>query len=253
MLSSISKRLLWQRAQVAVLGQRRQSKLARSKVVVVGCGRIGSQVAIGLVAAGNEHIVIVDGQRVEAEQLGPFVFAHKNDIGRPKVDVLARFIAPHRQCLIEPVTCRVERAGLSQLLKNCQLVISCANKPDARLFVESQAIEHELPVMQVAAFDSRERIGGMITLWRPEIKLACYGFLLPSRARPKRDNALLSNATAVLGALAAHVATALLAGYSAEALRRNNLFLVDLHDFSMEALAVERSKSCRTCGRPCIS
>jgi molybdopterin/thiamine biosynthesis adenylyltransferase len=253
MINPALNNLSWHAAQIEVFGIARQRRLANSKIVVVGCGRIGTNVVLGAHASGVGHLVCIDGQLIETEQLGPFVFSHPRDVGQPKVEVLARFLSPRHNGIVEAIASPVENAGLDSLLKDASLIISCANRVGARLFVERQAILNRVPVVQVAAFDSRRHRGGIISVSLPHNPgLACYGCLTRGTDTASNENgsALLISVTAILGHLAAYIATTLLVEDNGQAPLTENLFMINLEQFSIDALAVERRVSCRTCKLP---
>lgn len=63
-----------------------------SKVLVIGCGGIGSSVALLLAGAGVEHLTLVDPDIIESSNLNRQLFWRKNDIGNTKVATLQREI-----------------------------------------------------------------------------------------------------------------------------------------------------------------
>ena len=104
-------------------------------------------------------------------------------------------------------------------------------------------------VLQVAAFDGRERLGGLIAVRLPENRWsACFGCVLNDKRKFPRGEGLLTTVTSTLAALASNMAVQLLTGVQAEFLRENNLFLIDLRTYAIEALAVERRSGCSVCG-----
>src|SRR5262249_11047279 len=173
---------------------------------------IGSSVVIALHAAGVGLIDCVDPQRIEPEQLGPFVHIRESDIGLPKSVALARFLNQRRVGIVRGICGGIEHASV-EWIRRSSLVICCANNIVARLGAEQKTILAGVPILQVAAFDGREQFGGMITIKHPSMPhLACYGCIAPMNA-PARDglDGLVTPVTAVLGNLAAEIATLILA------------------------------------------
>ena len=101
--------------------------------------------------------------------------------------------------------------------------------------------------MQVAAYDHRELIGGLITIRRPDRHEACFGCLLDASTIVVRGEGLLSTATAALAAIAANMAVQLLTGQRAGFITDHNVFFVDLEKYAIDALAVVPSPECTVC------
>jgi adenylyltransferase/sulfurtransferase len=69
----------------------RQERTAKARVMVVGCGALGNEVMKNLVLMGIRHIVVVDFDTVEADNLSRSVLFTQEDAakGRRKVEVVA--------------------------------------------------------------------------------------------------------------------------------------------------------------------
>jgi molybdopterin/thiamine biosynthesis adenylyltransferase len=235
--------------QLPVIGRSGQRRLRQSRVIVFGTGRAGSSVVVGLHAAGLGIIDGVDPQRIEAEQIGPSFFARKRDVGTPKAVALARYLNRRHMGRVNGIFGDVERTPLDRI-RQASLVISCANTIPARIAAERKAIQAGVPILQVAAFDGREQLGGMITLRHPANQhLACYACIASKDDQPPtgRDG-LLTPVTAVLGNVAAHFATLLLTGCRDRDLLMHNVFVLDLERLLLERISVARRGGCEVCG-----
>jgi sulfur carrier protein ThiS adenylyltransferase len=65
--------------------------LRAATVAIAGCGGLGSNAAVSLVRAGVGALVLVDGDVVELSNLNRQHY-FRADVGRPKVDALARHL-----------------------------------------------------------------------------------------------------------------------------------------------------------------
>ncbi|MHC2363566.1 ThiF family adenylyltransferase [Rhizobium leguminosarum] len=61
--------------------------------VIIGCGGLGSQIAIQLAAHGARHFFLVDADRIDENNLNHVPWASEADIGRLKTDKLATCLA----------------------------------------------------------------------------------------------------------------------------------------------------------------
>jgi len=233
--------------QAPALGRGAQERLAHAQALVVGAGRVGMNAALGLHAAGVGVITIIDLQVVEPEQLGPYWFATEADLGQPKARVLADFLSRRRIGTVRAIHQPVEAPACARLFHDADLVISCANTTPARLAAERRSVTARIPVIQAAAFDGRQRYGGMIHIRRPsDPEQSCYGCLLDANKKFERGEGLLASVTAVIGYLAAHVAMLEL-GQESYRGPNANLLVLDVENAVFEALVVERRPGCQIC------
>ncbi|WP_026775963.1 HesA/MoeB/ThiF family protein [Polaribacter sp. Hel_I_88] len=74
------------------IGEVGQQKLQNASVLVVGCGGLGSPIAVYLAASGIGKIHLVDFDTVDITNLHRQVFFSLEDIGKSKAEVLSTFI-----------------------------------------------------------------------------------------------------------------------------------------------------------------
>ena len=69
-----------------------QKKLCKSEITIIGCGGLGSPLAVYLVASGVGKINLIDFDVVEERNLHRQVFYKESDIGRKKVEALKDYL-----------------------------------------------------------------------------------------------------------------------------------------------------------------
>ena len=74
------------------IGEVGQQKLQNAKVLVVGCGGLGSVIAVYLASSGVGEIHLVDFDSVDITNLHRQVFYALEDVGKSKAAVLSQFI-----------------------------------------------------------------------------------------------------------------------------------------------------------------
>ncbi|WP_207442936.1 MULTISPECIES: ThiF family adenylyltransferase [unclassified Delftia] len=87
----------------------KMSNIKNGSVLVVGCGGIGSLVAMNLAGAGIGHLYLVDDDLVENSNLNRQLFWTLEDVGKNKVEVLEREIGKR----FPDVECTVQLSSLS--------------------------------------------------------------------------------------------------------------------------------------------
>lgn len=94
--------------------ERVRHRLAESRVLLLGCGGIGSLVAATLATAGVGELVLVDGDHVELSNLTRQFLFTESDVGLPKAEVLARELRRRdSSCRVRPMVRDVAGPALS--------------------------------------------------------------------------------------------------------------------------------------------
>ncbi len=92
-MSKINKSDLFKRQiTLSEIGETGQRKLQEAKVLIVGCGGLGSPIAVYLATSGIGKMHIVDFDTVDITNLHRQVFYSLDDVGRFKSEVLSEFI-----------------------------------------------------------------------------------------------------------------------------------------------------------------
>ncbi|MEO9570705.1 MAG: HesA/MoeB/ThiF family protein [Polaribacter sp.] len=90
---NVTKNQLFKRQiTLSEIGKIGQQKLQNASVLVVGCGGLGSSIAVYLAASGIGKIHLVDFDTVDISNLHRQVFYSLEDLGKSKASVLSEFI-----------------------------------------------------------------------------------------------------------------------------------------------------------------
>ena len=92
-MKRITKEQLFKRQiTLSEIGESGQQKLQNASVLIVGCGGLGSPIAVHLAASGIGKVHLVDFDTIDATNLHRQVFYSLEDVGKPKAETLASFI-----------------------------------------------------------------------------------------------------------------------------------------------------------------
>ena len=133
-------------------GARSQADLARRRVLVVGAGSVGFDVALRLAASGLCNFTIMDFDIVEAHNLDRLIGARRRDarLQRPKIHVAHRELTAaatavsHSFEVSNRSICEPE--GL-QLALDHDLIFSCVDRPWPRAVLNALAYSDLIPVI----------------------------------------------------------------------------------------------------------
>lgn len=175
--------------QVRALGSQGQQALQGLRAGVVGVGGTGSPIAEQLIRLGVGTVVAIDDDEVTASTVSRGYGSTTADVGRTKVDVLAK----HAQRIglgttVDPVQGNLRDREIVEWLRHCDVVFSCVDGHSARLILNRWAYWHLAPVIDVAVLVSSnhgtiESIDGRLTWLAPGAAcLLCRGRVDPTAA-----------------------------------------------------------------------
>ena len=125
----ITKEQLYQsQTTLSEIGKKGQQKLNDAEIIVIGCGGLGSVAAVYLAASGIGNIHLVDFDVVKVSDLYRQVFYKTEDIGKSKVEVLAK----HLQSISPFVHVtynnqKVNKSNAIDLIDEFSIVVDCTD------------------------------------------------------------------------------------------------------------------------------
>lgn len=229
--------------QIGLEGQR---KLWEKRVLVAGCGALGTHTAEALLRAGVKNLVLVDRDVVEIHNLHRVALFLPEDLGRPKAEVAAeklRKIDPEAE--IEAIVAHLGPKLAEELVPNVDLVVDGLDNLESRYLLNDACVKHGKPWIYTAVLATY----GMSMPIVPG-KGPCLRCLFPS---PPAPGAIPTCAQAgILGpvpkALAAiQAATALALLLESPAGQPGELLYLDLWTRRAQTVQVKRAENCPTC------
>lgn len=149
-----------------------QARLRNSRVLVVGAGAIGNEVAKNLALVGVGSMVIVDMDHIEHSNLARCVFFKTEHEGQPKSAVLAQEVVKvNPEITAEAFVMPVQRLGVGYLAQ-FDIIIGALDNREARAWVNQAA--RKLGKYWIDA--AIEGLRGLVRIFGPEG--ACYACTL---------------------------------------------------------------------------
>jgi molybdopterin-synthase adenylyltransferase len=131
--------------QIAAEGQK---KLAAAKVLVVGCGGLGTNIADMLARAGVGHLVLADRDVVDVTNLQRQVLFDEADVcqGLPKAEAAKRKLAGiNSQVAVTAVVDDVNHTNVEKLATGCDLILDGLDNFETRFLLNDCAGKLGLP------------------------------------------------------------------------------------------------------------
>jgi adenylyltransferase/sulfurtransferase len=231
------------------IGAEGQKALARSRVVIVGCGATGSSVTSLLARAGVGTLRIVDRDYVEPSNLQRQSLFDENDAreSMPKAVAAARQVARFNSSIVvEPHVADLIPANVESLLGGADLILDGTDNFETRYLVNDYAVKNAVAWIYAAAVGSYA-----VTLNILPGETACLACIFPDAPRGTVETCetagILNSAVNLVVSIAASEALKFLVG--ARARMRRSLLSWDVWTNERGEIAAERPRTgCRVCG-----
>ncbi|MCH5241408.1 MAG: HesA/MoeB/ThiF family protein [Muribaculaceae bacterium] len=121
--------------QIAIseIGKEGQNKICRSKVLIIGCGALGSMVAMQLAGAGVGTLGIADFDNIDVSNLQRQFFFQTEENGKFKVDVIASRIHklnPNVKIISYPFVITSKKAEM--IFGDYDCIVDATDNPDSK-------------------------------------------------------------------------------------------------------------------------
>lgn len=226
------------------IGAQGQAVLARSRVLIVGAGGLGSPVLQYLAGAGVGCLGIVDFDTLDASNLHRQPIFALGDVGRQKA-ALARAaverINPTVQ--VETHAVRLDAGNALALVRAYDVVVDCSDNFRAKYLINDAAVLARRP----AVFASVYQYEGQLQVYKPEPGHACLRCLWPDAVADGvvgncAEAGVLGPVPGTFGTLQALLTIKILLGLSGQL--EGEIMLLDFNNFSSLKLKAPRSAAC---------
>ncbi len=139
------------------IGEDGQSRLAQSRVVIIGCGALGAVQAETLARAGVGNLVLIDRDFVEESNLQRQIMFEESDALRrmPKAVASASRIARVNSAIrVEPIVTDVNFENIEELIAGASVVLDGTDNFETRFLINDACVKSKTPWVYGAAVGS---------------------------------------------------------------------------------------------------
>jgi adenylyltransferase/sulfurtransferase len=232
------------------IGRAGQARLAASRVLLVGCGALGTVIADQLVRAGVGSLRIVDRDVVEWTNLQRQVLFDEADAREalPKAVAAARRLSRINSTVrLEAVVADAHSGNIEALAAGVELILDGTDNVETRYLLNDVSIKHNVPWVYGACVGTEGRAMPVIPGATP-----CLRCVFPQP--PEGSDLPTCDTAGVLGPVASAVASVqavaaikMLSGNSGDV--RAELWSGDLWAGRFRTTPVVVDPNCPTCGR----
>lgn len=139
------------------IGEEGQRRLQQSRVLIVGCGALGSAQAESLARAGVGRIRIADRDFVEASNLQRQTMFTERDASEriPKAVAAARHVGEiNQEVAVESEIVDVNHSNIERLINDCDVVLDGTDNFATRYLINDACVKHDVNWIYGAAVGS---------------------------------------------------------------------------------------------------
>jgi molybdopterin/thiamine biosynthesis adenylyltransferase len=135
---------------ISAWGLKTQKDISRVKVAIVGLGSVGSMIAECLARTGFANFILIDFDIIENRNRDRGMNIRKRDVGKLKIDVIAKAIKENgtaNKVIVDCYPNSIYDEAAYKAAISSDVIFSCVDRPHARQILNSIAYAHLIPVI----------------------------------------------------------------------------------------------------------
>lgn len=230
------------------MGEDNQNALANAKVLIVGCGGLGTAAGLYLSGAGVGQLVLADDDSLELSNFSRQVAYRESDLGCNKASALAgQLTALNSESLCRVVKRRLDGMSLSLEVSLADVVLDCSDNMETRQAVNLACAENDTPLVAGAAIGWQGQLMVFDFSRQPS---PCYHCLFPidEEATPRncQSAGVVGPIVGAIGTFQALEAVKLLMNQSQSP---SSFYQLDGKTLSLRSMKVPCDPTCSVCQR----
>lgn len=231
--------------QIKIIGNSGQNLLTGASVLIVGCGGIGSPLALYLSSCGVGNIYLYDHDNVEISNLHRQILFDEVSIGKNKAVITKEQL--NKKNSLSTVVAEPNRFNAStydKYIDDVDLIIDASDNFETMYFVNDICCLHDKKFITTSIQESVIQVSAFDPL------LSCYRCMFseppPSILSPScSDVGVMGTVTGIAGTFTANLALKVILNNNSLELGKFNIF--DTNDMSFTKLPVHREHQCKSC------
>ncbi len=230
------------------VGEKGQTKLLKSKVLLIGAGGLGSPSAYYLAAAGIGTLGIMDSDIVDLSNLHRQILHMTDKVGELKVNSAKETLSKlNPDVKVVTYNERLTSENALDIIKDYDLVLDGSDNFATKFLVNDACYFSGKPNVYGSIF----QFEGQLTVFNPTVEGPCYRCLFPSPPPPGlapncAEAGVLGILPGTIGVLQAVEAVKLILGKGQPLTGR--LLIYDSLNTTFRALKIKKDPGCELCG-----
>lgn len=225
-----------------------QQKILNSKVLVIGCGGLGSAVIPLLAASGVGQLTIIDHDKIESSNLQRQTHYNEQDIGLFKAEVMAQHISQqNKEVKVDTLIQRITLDDMIALSRAHDVIVDCTDNFLTRKAINKASVITKTPLV----FGSAIRFDGQLSVFDPrQSNSPCYACLFDGddiEQETCTTSGVFAPLVGIIGSMQAAEALKLIAETGTNAI--GTLLNYDAYHSQFYPVKFARNPACHVCGK----
>jgi len=231
------------------IGIEGQTKLLKSRVLVIGAGGLGSPVLLYLAAAGVGTIGIADFDAVELSNLQRQIIHFSDDIGKEKVfSAKEKITQLNPDINVETYNYRLDESNICQIVKNYDFVVDATDGLCNKLLVNDACVKENIPFSHAGILGFRGQILTVVPGKSTCLRCIITDDLVSDKEMTCSRYGILGSVAGTFGTIQATETIKYITNSGTSAL--NTLLLLDFKTLEFNSIKIKPTPGCKTCGKP---
>lgn len=229
------------------IGEEGQTKLLNSRVVIIGCGALGSNIATLLVRAGVGRVKIVDRDFVEYHNLHRQVLFDEADVKArlPKAIAAERHLKKVNSTVeIHGIVADVNYTNVEGFCRGADVILDGLDNLETRYLINDVALKHKIPWVYGGAVASNGMTMTIIPGETPCLRCVSPVLPPPGAVATCETAGIVATAPSIIGSIQATEALKLLVD---EKEINRELILIDVWKGTFDHMQLRQRKDCPPC------
>ena len=226
-----------------------QKKIFKTKVLIVGCGGLGTSAAQYLTMTGVGNIGLLDDDIISLSNLNRQTLFTEEEIGEKKVLVLSKRIKKiNPKAIIKSFDHRLKEDNINMIATRYDYILDCTDNFETRFLINKFCHIYK-KILITAALQNFDLQSTILKSWFKESN-PCYECFFPNtQVYPQDSCDEMGILAPVAGLGGIFQANLLINNVLENKVRYNELILFSCSEFRMRKITFKKNKDCKICGK----
>jgi molybdopterin/thiamine biosynthesis adenylyltransferase len=159
---------LWARLDLSSEIADARVQLERSRVLLIGCGALGSEIALKLAGCAVKQLTLVDGDTVSLANIPHSSIFLPRHVGAKKVHVVSEFLTKKfPDCQVVAIPLFIQQYKEIDLYTSHDIIVCAPDNNQTRLWINHYAVAYQKPTLFLGVSGPRDAWGGYTFFYTP--------------------------------------------------------------------------------------